>query len=67
MIERNGFGDMASFDITCNECRKEENFDTDGDFGQAIHDAKDRGWKVFKVGTQWQHKCPDCASEQKRG
>lgn len=62
MIERNGFGEMADFDITCDKCGEESNFDTDGDFFQAIADAKRNGWKVTKQNGQWQHFCPECAN-----
>jgi hypothetical protein len=60
MIERVGFGDFASFDIQCDYCEFCENFDTDGDFSQAISDAKEHGWKVIKNGSGWLHKCASC-------
>jgi hypothetical protein len=29
------------------------------DFGSALAKAKARGWSVKKVGSEWQHFCPD--------
>lgn len=30
-----------------------------GDFSEVWADAKDEGWRCFKAGDRWQHRCPE--------
>lgn len=49
-----------TFQATCDYCP--EDLDTDEDeFMSAVASMKRQGWKVFKEGAEWCHKCPDCA------
>lgn len=64
MIDTNGYGSFRTYDVHCDSCIAYENFDTAGDFIQAIKDAKDSGWKIVKDGAVWKHFCFDC-SERK--
>lgn len=50
------------FTIYCEErgCSESESFDTDNDFRSFIDEAKADGWKVYKDGDNWAHKCPSC-------
>lgn len=51
------------FTASCDFC--DETFDTEEDeFRSAIEAIKRAGWKVFKRGQEWFHKCTDCQSEQ---
>lgn len=57
MIESNGFG----FTITCDRCEDDESFGTDT-FSETVAWAREQGWKVFKNGDGWQHRCPKCSA-----
>lgn len=50
------------FTIYCDErkCQESEEFDTDNDFRSFIDEAKAAGWRVYKDGSNWAHKCPSC-------
>jgi len=54
---------FGTFDIYCDEvgCDTSEQFDTDGDFYQAIKEAKEAGWTMKKDGNEWVHTCPNCS------
>ena len=60
MIDKN-YGD---FDVYCDFCSYENNFDTDGDFYMLIAEMKELGWKIFKREGSWTHKCPICVEEK---
>lgn len=36
-------------------------------FQQAISYLKNNGWKIYKEGNEWQHKCPDCCTNKRYG
>lgn len=51
-----------TFIANCDFCS--EYFDTDEtEFMSAVEKMKQEGWKVFKTGGEWQHKCGACQAE----
>lgn len=55
-IEREG----RQVTFCCDTCP--EVSETGDDFHELLAEAKAEGWRVFKVGDEWCHACPDCAS-----
>jgi len=45
--------------IECDCCEASDEFEGD-DFNEAFDEAKAEGWRAFKDGDDWMHKCPDC-------
>lgn len=61
MIQRDHYNGPISF--SCDGCP--EATDTHcSDFTSALAKARSRGWKARKADGEWQHFCPDCASEE---
>jgi hypothetical protein len=60
MIER----DPPFFwDVSCDRCSTgEERISTDEapHFLAVVEQIKSEGWKVKKVGGEWEHYCPEC-------
>jgi hypothetical protein len=50
--------------ICCDFCSDEDASDTD-DFTEAWGMWKDDGWRAFKEGGEWQHKCPNCIEDRR--
>lgn len=55
MIEKDGAHFVASCDFCSNHHDTEER-----DFYAAVEAVKRAGWRVFKQGQEWLHKCADC-------
>lgn len=49
------------FEVSCDHCSFIDTFI--GEFMEVIGKMKDEGWKVFKLGDDWDHSCPDCAED----
>lgn len=62
MIEQNRPFD--DFNVTCDDCGEEENFDTDGNFKMLLADLKSHGWMITKENDQWRHYCPNCTHDE---
>lgn len=56
--EDDGCGSMT---LTCDDCDFEEVFD-DNDWQGCFADAKSLGWRTYKEGEDWKHRCPECAT-----
>ena len=55
MLEKQREGFIAQCDFCPDTVETEEH-----DFQSAIDEIKRQGWKVFKRGGEWFHKCVDC-------
>ncbi len=52
-----------SFEYSCDSCnRKPEIYF--GDFHSAMKEAKADGWRAYKEGSTWCHRCPECTKER---
>ncbi len=51
-----------TFDAGCDFCHNDLQTDED-EFVAAVEAMKRAGWKVFKQGGEWFHKCDDCLGE----
>lgn len=59
MLERSA----TAFHAQCDFCS--DSFDTDeGEFVDAVDTIKKQGWRVFKKGAEWFHKCGCCLAEE---
>ena len=56
-IERCQFSGL--FEVSCDLCGDGDDFES-GDFYGCVQDMKDEGWKIRKVGNDWEHICPEC-------
>lgn len=55
MLDRQG--DILAFE--CDGCGEVE--ESDDEFNTAWAELKREGWVAYKVGSDWEHKCPRCA------
>jgi hypothetical protein len=46
--------------FTCDECGVF--IEGKGDFGAIWGPAKEAGWRAYREGDAWHHRCPDCSS-----
>lgn len=49
--------EYGKFKLVCDNCDKEEAFDT---FTDAIDYAREEGWKTVKVTSDFEHYCDEC-------
>lgn len=45
-------------EMTCDECGDAETFY--GEWKDCIAESKEYGWRTYKEGEEWMHKCPSC-------
>lgn len=57
MIEDVGCG----FEVSCDECGDTAP-GSSHEFREAVENARNAGWAVFKERGEWVHHCPDCRS-----
>ena len=59
--------DTGELNISCDICDEEEDFECEGFVG-GIEQAKEYGWKVFKLAedNEWHHVCPTCVENGRR-
>lgn len=55
MIQREGVG----YEMYCDECNEELGVCEDT-FQDAVREARNAGWAVFKSRGEWRHLCHDC-------
>lgn len=57
--------DEGPFSWVCFACGFYEETGEDGTtFIEAWGDAKAMGWRAYKEGESWRHKCPDCSKRK---
>lgn len=54
--------DTGNLVAHCENCS--EIYESDGnDFHAIVEEIKQAGWKIEKVGSDWQHFCPSCVED----
>jgi len=61
MIDKQAFG----YTINCDSCSESEDFDDAESFMDAVEQAKKAGWRMRKIGDDWEHQCPACTNRWK--
>lgn len=52
----------GTFNVICDLCDYEKNYDTDYSFNQLIQELKDDGWYNVLEKNEWKHYCCRCTS-----
>jgi hypothetical protein len=53
-------GQLVTFE--CDNCGEE--YAAAGEWKDVWESAKEDGWRAFKDGDDWQHKCPGCLNRR---
>lgn len=55
----------SSRHLECESCAETFGEDDDLSFVELIEKAKAARWDIKRVGLEWEHRCPGCASESR--
>lgn len=58
---RTGHG---THEFSCDLCPQAAEGERGEDFGETWSALKEQGWRCFKVGGEWVHRCPECAERR---
>lgn len=52
--------EYGKIQFECDECGNTTKTHDKDDFDILKDNAKSDGWKTYKEGNEWKHRCPDC-------